>query len=154
MNGDIIDYVNYKEEFIYPSKDRLTRPMPGDPIDWGEAYGQYPFPVLKPGPEPTKVYGRISDYTYVAPPSDIHCCANLGSAFLGLITEKDGEKRIYCSVSGGPFIGVRKVDLVYSGENRYVPFWNWKKGGARAGNGYHFNLIRPIWLYKPYPKKD
>ena len=150
MLDQIVEYVNYKEEFIFPTmplKDRLLQPMPGDPIDWGNAYGEYPYPILEEGPVPTKIHGRIAETFYYGYATKFLCCVTLGNAFLGVLHKKTSP-HIYCSISGGPFVGILQINLIYSGENRYVPFWNWKKGGAQANNAYHFNLMRPIWLLK------
>ena len=111
---------------------RMSRPRPGDVIDFGDNAGNYPF---------KNRYGRVDTVeTGMADKNEIHVCCHMGSAFLC----DSGN----VSISGGPFECVNIDDLEPLYETRPGTFWNWGDLGAGAGHGVYYTIDRPVFKLK------
>jgi hypothetical protein len=70
---------------------------------------------------------------------EAHVCVTQGSAFLG----DDGS----VSISGGPFVVVKVLELVDSLDVQASWFWNWGDSLPGRDMGVSFALPRPVWSY-------
>jgi hypothetical protein len=99
---------------------RLTRPRPGDLIEW-----------------PDGKRGRVWTVgTGLVDAGEVHVCNELGSAFLS---------RGSVSISGGPFTVLKLTELEPAMRCGVERFWNWGDRLAGADQGVDYYLARPIF---------
>lgn len=109
---------------------RLSEPRPGDTVDVGNFIPTYPF--LR---ERYTVIDSIKDNRIIL------CCE--GASCFIYWSEK--EKQALLSISGGPFQGINKTDIVPTGELRARRFWNWGPNSPGGGMGVGYHIERPVF---------
>lgn len=137
----IIEYIGragIKTTDLRIELSRLNNPRPGDVVDFSEVIGSYPF---------KEQFGTIDQVeTGFCDKGEIHVCVHMGSIFLS-------EGRV--SISGGPFVMVKKDDLIFEGSFRMQRMWNWGNYSAGAGNAVYYGIERPVFkLKKDYKRKE
>src|SRR3990172_224744 len=122
MSNHIVEYIGH-DKLVHSemTNSRVSKPRPGDVIDFGKNIGQYPFNHGR--------YGRVSNVNYCGTGMIMIICEP-GSCFLG-----EG----YVDISGGTFdmIGPDELETTY--ELYTMRMWNWGNHlpGADKGVDYY-----------------
>ncbi len=108
------------------SHGRLTRPRPGDLVQWADGS-----------------LGRVWEVgTGHCEQDEVHVCDSLGSAFLG---------RGYVSISGGPFTILKLSELTATMRCELAGFWNWGDNSPGRDMGVEYWLARPVFRVNRLP---
>jgi len=114
---------------------RASTPRPGDVVDFRLFAGKYPFTHGR--------YGRVDSVGgTLEGPEGVHVCCGGASVFLN-----DGGS---VSISGGPFICIKRADLGTTSATKAVKFWNWGDHLPGGDQGVDFALYRPVFLLERY----